>query len=86
MIAYSDTMEEETVDVTSSSEVLSTEFGVAGDLTMVFVAFGFTVAAELGYTGEFETHRSTEKGQVKARSRSFALGDADDGDYFDVQV
>ncbi len=86
IIAYSDTMEKETVDVTSSSEVLSTDIGFKTEVTVLFGGIGFTLAAEIGYVGEFETSRSTEKSQVKARSRSFALGDADDGDYFDVQV
>ena len=86
IIAYSDTMENEKVDVTSSSEVLSTEVGFKTEVTILFGGVGFTLAAEIGYVGEFETSRSTEKSQVKARSRSFALGDADDGDYFDVQV
>jgi hypothetical protein len=66
--------------------VLSTEVGVKAEATVIFVSMGFTVAAESGYTGEFEASRSTEKSQIKARSRSFSLGDADDGDYFDVQA
>jgi hypothetical protein len=86
IIAYSDTMEKETVDVTSSSEVLSTEVGLKTEVTILLGGVGFTLAGEIGYVGEFETSKSTEKSQVKARSRSFALGDADDGDYFDVQV
>jgi hypothetical protein len=86
IIAYSDTMEKETVDVASSSEVLSTEVGLKAEAKVIFGGVGFTLAAEIGYVGEFETSRSTEKSQVKARSRSFALGDADDGDFFDVQV
>jgi hypothetical protein len=79
-------MENEKVDVESSSEVLSTEVGLKAEATVIFVTVGFTIAAELGYTGERETSKSTEKSQVKALSRSFALGDADDGDFFDVQV
>jgi hypothetical protein len=86
IIAYSDTMENEKVDVTSSSEVLSTDIGFNTEVTVLFGGVGFTLAAGIGHVGEFETSRSTEKSQVKARSRSFALGDADDGDYFDVQV
>jgi hypothetical protein len=86
MISYSDTMENEKVDVASSSEVLSVEAGLKAEATVIFVTVGFTIAAELGYTGEFETSSSIEKSEVKARSRSFSLGDADDGDYFDVQV
>jgi hypothetical protein len=86
IIAYSDTMEKETVDVTSSSNVLSTEVGLKAEAKLIFGGPGFTIAAELGYVGERETSESTEKSQVKARSRSFALGDADDGDFFDVQV
>jgi hypothetical protein len=79
-------MEKETVDVTSSSEVLSTEVGLKAEAKLIFGGPGFTIAAEIGYVGERETSKSTERSQVKARSRSFALGDADDGDYFDVQV
>ncbi len=86
MISYSDTMEIEKTDITSSSKVLSVEVGLKAEATVIFSALGFTIATEIGYVGEFETSRSTENGQVKARSRSFALGDADDGDYFDVQV
>ncbi len=86
MIAYSDTMENENVDVSSSSEVLSTEVGLKAEATTIIVALGFTISAEIGYVGEFETSRSAENSQAKARSRSFALGDADHGDYFDVQV
>jgi hypothetical protein len=86
IIAYSDTMENEKVDVTSSSNVLSTEVGLKAEAKLIFGGPGFTIAAEIGYVGERETSESTEKSQVMARSRSFALGDADDGDYFDVQV
>ncbi len=85
-IAYTDTMEVENVTVVSSSEVLSTEVGLKAETTVIVLIAGFSLAAEIGYTGEFETSRSTEKGNVQARSRSFVLGDADDGDYFDVQV
>ena len=86
IIAYSDTMENEKVDVTSSSNVLSTEVGLKTEAKLIFGGPGFTIAAEIGYVGERETSKSTERSQVKARSRSFALGDADDGDFFDVQV
>ncbi len=86
MIAYSDTMEHEKVDAASFSNVLSTEVGLKVEATVIFVAAGFTIASEIGYAGEFEWSSAAERGEVKARSRSFALGDADDGDYFDVQV
>ncbi len=86
IIAYSDTIENEKVDVTSSSEVLSVEVGLKTEAKVIVTSLGFTIAAEIGYVGEFEHSRSTEKSEVKARSRSFALGDADDGDFFDVQV
>jgi hypothetical protein len=86
VIAYSDTMETETVDVTSSSQVLSIETGVSGEAEAFFGPVGVTLAASIAYVGEFEKGKATEKGDVKVRSRSFSLGDADDGDYFDVQV
>jgi hypothetical protein len=86
VITYSDTMETELVDVTSSSEVLSLETGVSGEAAFFFGPMGMTMAASIGYAGEFEKAKGTEKGEVKVRSRSFSLGDADDGDYFDVQV
>jgi hypothetical protein len=86
MIAYSDTKENEKAEVISSSEVLSTEVGLKAEATVLVTSLGFTIAAELGYTGERETSNSDEDVKANARSRSFALGDADDGDYFDVQV
>jgi hypothetical protein len=86
IISYSDTMENETVDAASTSEVLSIEVGLKTDTKFIIGGPGFTIAAEIGYVGERETSTSTELSQVKARSRSFSLGDADDGDVFDVQV
>ncbi len=86
IISYSDTMENETADAASTSEVLSIEVGLKTDTKFIIGGPGFTIAAELGYVGERETSSSTELSQVKARSRSFSLGDADDGDVFDVQV
>jgi hypothetical protein len=86
IISYSDNMETEKVDVTSSGEIKSFEGGFAADGLFIFGLFGLTFATNLGYTGEFESSEGTEKGDVKVRSRSFSLGDADDGDYFDVQV
>ncbi len=65
---------------------MSEEVGLKVEVKLINVGAGFTIATELGYVGERETSKSIEKSQVKARSRSFSLGDADDSDYFDVQV
>ncbi len=86
MIAYSDSAESEQVDTNFKSQLLSTEVGLKAEAKVLISALGFSIATELGYAGEREGGSSTEKSSVKARSRSFALGDPDDGDVFDVQV
>ncbi len=85
-IAYTDNFETETVDSTSHTEVKTWELGLQIGMTAVIVIAGPTVSVEFAYTNESETTQSQENSQAKVRSRSFVLGDADDGDYFDVQV
>ena len=85
-IAYTDNFETETVDATSQTEVKSWELGLRAEMTASVVVAGPTVSGDAAGSNEYETTKSQEKSQAKVRSRSFVLGDADDGDYFDVQV
>ena len=86
VIAYSDSGEAERVDAVSTSEILSTEVGLKFEMNFIVVALGLQLATDIGYAGEREKSSSIETSTVVARSRSFALGDPDDGDVFDVQV
>jgi hypothetical protein len=52
----------------------------------MITAAGFTWRLQTGYHRDYERTKTTEKSQAKTRTRSFVLGDSDDGDYFDVQV
>ncbi len=85
-IAFTDNFETETVDATSQTEVKSWELGLRAEMTAIVVVAGPTVSGDYAGSNEYETTKSQEKSQGKVRSRSFVLGDADDGDYFDVQV
>ncbi len=62
------------------------EAGARFALEFTAVGVGYSFELSLGYAGSRETSNSQTTSKVDARTRSFALGDADDGDYFDVQV
>jgi hypothetical protein len=72
----------------SASEGVSQEFSatlsVGLGMTIFFVglSFGF----EQGYGTSRESETSVTRSVENLTTRSFSLGDADDGDYFDVQV
>ncbi len=86
MIAYSDSGEWEQVAATSKGVLLSEEGGFKGEVKVLFTSVGVLVVTDAGTATERETSTASEEASVKARSRSFALGDPDDGDVFDVQV
>ncbi len=86
MIGYTDDMQDEKISVNSSSDVLTAQSGIETDGKVIFVTVGFGFRTETFYSGERESHKSTENSDTTTRTRSFSLGDADDGDYFDVQV
>ncbi len=85
-ISYTDNMETEKVDAITTSSDLEYSAGLIAEGQIIFVVAGPFGGLEFGVAGEIEKYGSTEVGVVQARSRSFSLGDADDGDYFDVQV
>jgi hypothetical protein len=86
MIAYSESLEE-TEDTTNTQTILDEfEAGLQSDFKTLIAAIGFTFSVNVGYMGSREVSSSSTSSSIKARTRSFALGDADDGDYFDVQV
>ena len=86
MIAYSESLEKGEDDTHSESTTNEFEAGLSSEFKTLIVAVGFTFSASLGYAGTREGGSSSTSSVVNARTRSFALGDADDGDYFDVQV
>ncbi len=60
--------------------------GLAFELVLTISGVGPAFALEIGYEQEEETSTAEETDKAVARTRSFSLGDADYGDYFDVQV
>jgi hypothetical protein len=86
MIAYSESLEKAKDDTYSDIKVDEFEAGLNSAFSTRFVTVGPAVALSIGYAGSREVSSSSTSSSVKARTRSFALGDADDGDYFDVQV
>ncbi len=85
-ISYSESLEYATDNSESENELNEFEAGVNANVDALITTFGFTIAAQIGYAGTREDSRSTTSLSSKARTRSFVLGDPDDGDYFDVQV
>ena len=85
-ISYSESLEHATDNSESQSELNEFEAGLNANVDVLITALGFTISAQIGYAGTRETSRSTTSSSSKARTRSFVLGDPDDGDYFDVQV
>ncbi len=86
VITYTDTSTNSTADTSTSSTTLNTEAGVVYEDKIMISKLGFRVTSSLLYQGlRDDTEGSTESAD-KSRTRSFSLGDADQGDYFDVQV
>jgi hypothetical protein len=86
VIAYSDSAKNEIEDTVSQSVVNEFEAGARVNALLLVTTLGFTISTEIGYAGSRETVISSTSSSGKTRTRSFALGDPDEGDYFDVQV
>ncbi len=85
-IAYLESLEQ-AIDISeSASETNEFEAGLNANVDVLITSLGFTISGQIGYAGTRETSRSTTSSSSKARTRSFVLGDPDDGDYFDVQA
>ena len=85
-IAYSENVETEHSEEDTDDYEFWTEVGLQTDSTTELASFGLHLALQLGYEGTRGDAKTTGTSTVAVRHRSFVLGDADDGDVFDVQV
>ena len=86
VIAYSESLEKGQDDALSTSTIDDLTTGVNSHASVRITKAGPTVDLLVETSSSRETSSSSGSSSVKAHTRSFALGDPDDGDYFDVQV
>ncbi len=86
LITYTDSSTNSTTDTSTSSTTLQDEAGVVFEKKIMFGGFGVYVTSSLLHQGLFDNTDGSTTSTDKSRTRSFSLGDADQGDYFDVQV
>jgi hypothetical protein len=86
LISYSETRENSISDTISASESAELSAGIKFEFGMLITVIGFFLDIEAGVTQTVETTSSMTQAKTSTLTRSFSLGDADDGDYFDVQV
>jgi hypothetical protein len=86
LITYTDTSTNSTTDASTSSTTLQDEAGLVFENKLMFGGFGLYATSSLLHQGLYDDTDGSTESSDKSRMRSFSLGDADQGDYFDVQV
>jgi hypothetical protein len=85
-IAYSENVETEHSEEDTDDYESWLEVGLQTESDFYITTVGLHLALQLGYERTRGDAKTTGTSTVVARQRSFVLGDADDGDVFDVQV
>ncbi len=86
LITYTDTSTNSSADISTSSTTLQDEAGLVSEKKIMFGGFGVYATSTLLRQGMSDDTDGSTISTDKSRTRSFSLGDADQGDYFDVQV
>jgi hypothetical protein len=86
LITYTDKSINSSSDTSTSSTTLQSEAGLVYADKLMFGGFGLYVTSSLLHQGLYDDTDGSTESTDKSRTRSFSLGDADQGDYFDVQV
>ncbi len=86
LISYSESSETSSERATSSSFTSTSERGFVGESKVIITAAGEHSAGSDLMLSESSSTFGLSIGSSKATSKSFVLGDKDQGDYFDVQI
>ena len=86
VIAYSDTSDTSTEDVSTDTVTFQDEAGQMYEDMILPGGYGYHFVSNILFQGQLDDISSETKTNDKSRVRGFSLGDGDRGDSFDVQV